>query len=468
MGPKRVDFMVVGDGVLGRSIAYALASAEPTARVALSGRRGEQSEQGAASGAAGAMLSTVGEVTAATSRTVHGRLRLSMAVQAADRWPRWRDEIRAYAGAGAPVDDGYGTGTFILLNAVSARLDEQAFHAIEAAARRHALPVEHTDPADIPGYRPLDNDRALRALHLPAEAFLDARRWLATLDAALHALPNLARTPAGLLRAAGDDYTLHTGADRYTAPTVIVAAGAWTTPLLARLDPDLTVLPVVCAEGSAVSVDGPTPLRSVLRTPNRAYACGLHAVPQADGAWYVGATAQPAISPGERPTLGGVRFLLDAALGQLHHGLTGSALRQLHHGNRPIGLDGHPLLGQTARPGLWVATGTHRDGLHASPLIAQELSEALLHGTPSHILAAWRPDRALINDWTAAEAGREAASHHHALTAESRMRPPLTGSWPDALATAYRHQLDEAYAAMPDGYVPPPELAPLAYEHGPA
>ncbi|MFE5714230.1 hypothetical protein ACFQ7J_25865 [Streptomyces sp. NPDC056501] len=42
----------------------------------------------------------------------------------------------------------------------------------------------------------------------------------------------------------------------------------------------------------------------VLRTPNRAYACGLHAVPQADGAWYLGATAAPALHPGDAPTAG--------------------------------------------------------------------------------------------------------------------------------------------------------------------
>lgn len=158
----------------------------------------------------------------------------------------------------------------------------------------------------------------------------------------------------------------------------------------------------------------------------------------------------------------------DGAQRQLHHGLTGARLHQLHHGNRPIGLDGHPLLGPTARPGLWVAIGTHRDGLHTSPLIAQELADAILSGEPSHWLSPKRPDRAPITDWTAADAAREAAAHHHALAAESRMRPPLTGSWPDALAEAYQHRMDQVYAAMPDGYVLPPDLAPLGYEHGPA
>ncbi|WP_448322324.1 hypothetical protein [Streptomyces sp. CO7] len=63
----------------------------------------------------------------------------------------------------------------------------------------------------------------------------------------------------------------------------------------------------------------------------------------------------------------------------------------------------------------------------------------------------------------------EAADHHCAPAAEARMRPPLTGAWPHHLTEAYQALMERAYAAMPDGYIPPPDLAPLAYESsGPA
>ncbi|MEU4746558.1 FAD-dependent oxidoreductase, partial [Actinosynnema sp. NPDC023658] len=345
MGYNRfdVDVMVVGDGVLGRSIAYALASEGTGVRVALCGLAGP-----AASTAAGAMLGVLGEVTDASLTRPHGDLRLRMAVEAAERWPSWRAGVRERAAAAAPAEDGYGQGTFMLLNAVSAPLDERAFTAVQAAGDRHGLPVEHVDPADIPGYRPLDNDRALRALHLPAEGFLDARCWLATLDAALDALPGTTRVLGGRLTTTASGYAVHSTDGTHTAPTAVVAAGAWTSPVLHALDPDLTVMPVLAVHGTAVTAGAPVPLHAVLRTPNRAYACGLHAVPQADGAWYVGASAAPARAPGPDPTAGSLRFLLDAALGQLHHGLATAPVHRLHHGNRPIGHDGHPLLGPTA------------------------------------------------------------------------------------------------------------------------
>ncbi|AJF69171.1 FAD-binding oxidoreductase [Streptomyces vietnamensis] len=107
---------------------------------------------------------------------------------------------------------------------------------------------------------------------------------------------------------------------------------------------------------------------------------------------------------------GAMRFLLDAGLDQLHHGLSDAEIDRVHHGNRSVGLDGRPLLGDAGRPGLWGATGTHRDGLHVSPLIAQELTAGILRGTPSPWPAPWRPDRKPIADWTAADAVEEAAA----------------------------------------------------------
>ncbi|MBV6702693.1 hypothetical protein [Kitasatospora aureofaciens] len=100
-------------------------------------------------------------------------------------------------------------------------------------------------------------------------------------------------------------------------------------------------------------------------------------------------------------------------------------------------------------------------------MIAEELAGEILHGRPSRWLQPWRPQRAPITDWRVEGAIEEAAAHHQALAAEARMRPPLTGAWPQTLADAYRHQMATVYAQLPDGYVLPPELAPLGYENGP-
>ncbi|MER7581505.1 hypothetical protein [Kitasatospora sp. NPDC097691] len=119
------------------------------------------------------------------------------------------------------------------------------------------------------------------------------------------------------------------------------------------------------------------------------------------------------------------------------------------------------------RAGRWVATGTHRDGPHVSPLSAQEVAREIIDGTSSPWRAPWRPDRAPIRDWTAQEAIADAPAHHQALAAEARMRPPLSRS----LAEHPRRRLPPAADRRlrpADGFVLPPELAPLAYEQAPA
>ncbi|MFD4247737.1 FAD-dependent oxidoreductase [Streptomyces sp. NPDC058525] len=254
MAVQGADVLVVGSGVVGRSLAFALTEAEPSIRVVLAGDTGEAgSGGGAASGAAGAMLGALGEVTDLAVRARHGRLRIELAVAAASRWPAWREQVRARAGATAPQRDGYKTGTFMVLNAVSSGLDDASFAAVARSAAEHGLPCHDMGPTDIAGYRPLENDRALRAWHLPEEGFLDARAWLATLDAALAVASHTIRVPAGTLTAApGGGYLLDTPAGVFRAPRAVVAAGAWTTPILDALDPDLPVVPVLAAAGTAV------------------------------------------------------------------------------------------------------------------------------------------------------------------------------------------------------------------------
>ncbi|MFF5447072.1 hypothetical protein [Streptomyces sp. NPDC012888] len=96
-------------------------------------------------------------------------------------------------------------------------------------------------------------------MYLPDEDFLDARRWLAALDTALAALPNVTIAPPGDLTATpAGAYTLASSAgEAFQAPTAVIAAGAWSTDLVHRIEPDLPVLPVVIVEGTSVTVSAP-------------------------------------------------------------------------------------------------------------------------------------------------------------------------------------------------------------------
>lgn len=461
MDARQVDVLVIGDGVVGRSIAFALADSPQRPTVAMVGRPGP-----AASSAAGAMLSVLGELTGNSLRTPAARCRVGLAQQSAALWPGWRDRVRSRAG-GRVSDDGYGAGCFVLANTASSELDDESMSVMESFAADNGIPAHRVDPHDIPSYQPFDRDRASHALHLPDEGYLDARAWLANLTAALTALDNATLFQSDQLQPTPTDhgFEVDLGTVRVHADQVVVAAGAWTPGLVAALAPEVDVVPVLAAAGAGVRIRSTPPVNAVVRTPNRAFACGTHLVPQADGGVYLGGTNNVGFAPADAPTMANLHSLIDAAVHQFHHGLAAAEVVQTHFGNRPVALDGHPLLGATSRPGLWVATGTFREGIHISPLIAERVASGVLTGD-SGLPDQFRPDRPLIADWDLDSAIAEATRHVHALTVEADMRPPITGRWPDWLEEMYQRALREAYATLPDGFVLPPELAPLAYERG--
>ena len=77
------DVMIVGNGVLGLSIAFALADRPESPRVAVVGKCGAA----AASAAAGAMLGVLGEITGNSLRTAISTEKSEMALDAARCWP---------------------------------------------------------------------------------------------------------------------------------------------------------------------------------------------------------------------------------------------------------------------------------------------------------------------------------------------------------------------------------------------
>jgi glycine oxidase len=164
----------------------------------------------------------------------------------------------------------------------------------------------------------------------------------------------------------------------------VLACGAWTAQLL----PELPVFPV---KGQMLSLQGPRhALERVLFGP------GTYLVPRGDGLVVVGATSEREAGFQEGLTPEGQL--------QLEQGLT-SLLPQAQSwppmerwwGFRPCTPDEGPLVGECAIPGLWVATGHHRNGVLlaaiTATLIAGALTQRQLDLDGSNWLKAFHPDR---------------------------------------------------------------------------
>ena len=195
----------------------------------------------------------------------------------------------------------------------------------------------------------------------------------------------------------------------------------------------------------------------MLRTPNRALACGLHCVPRGDGVLYLGATNIISDTPREHPDLKDLKFLVDCSIDQLHTGLEDAALVAAQVGNRPIPADGYPLFGATGVAGLWMASGTYRDGLHQSPLLAREMADLVLQGAGQvQELASFAPVRAPLAPGTREQVVSSAVSHMVATGYERKWN--ITGEWPSLIEEALQKKYLETADALDPEFTPPSEF----------
>ena len=172
--------------------------------------------------------------------------------------------------------------------------------------------------------------------------------------------------------------------ERWTADTVVVATGSWTS----HLGMATTAAPAV------------KPIRGqLLRLTWRAEILGrviwgpdCYIVPWTDGTVLVGATVED-VGFDERATAAGVRDLLDAACDLLPT-IWGATFLEARVGLRPATADGLPLIGRTEPSSRVVyATGHYRNGVLLAPVTASLVADLVLSGQADPLLEAVNPGR---------------------------------------------------------------------------
>jgi glycine/D-amino acid oxidase-like deaminating enzyme len=369
------DVLVAGAGIIGAVTALELAGRGLT--VLCAGQ--DAATPGTASSAAGAMLGVLGEVTAGQDSALDDA-GLRLRDQAARAWPALAGRIHDLTGQPVPIRH----GTIVIANLVN-QGDRANLAAIRAAARQLSLPCESADPASVPYLAPAPGHQPAEALWLPGEGYIDTSLLLPALRAAVRAHPGIRRLPRQVRQVAHDNHHA-TGAvlgdgTPVRAGIVVLAAGTGTQALLdqigARAGVTARLLP---GKGTSFTFrdpgHGPD---SVIRTPNRDFACGTHLIPRQDGNHYLGATNRIAATPGgsEQPSPGEIHALIHSACHEISTRIRTAAFTGTRYGMRPLSSDGHPLIGPTALAGLHLATGTYRNGILLAPAIASIIAAAV-------------------------------------------------------------------------------------------
>ncbi|MFI8221456.1 NAD(P)/FAD-dependent oxidoreductase [Streptomyces sp. NPDC085932] len=370
------DVAVVGGGALALAIARELRDADATITLIRPARSSRS-----ATLAAGAMQGAFGEVTADNASSPV----TDFCIATQTGFENWVGLVAQEAGAPVHITK----GTFIVSSAGSAE-DNANLKAIEAKLSEKKEPYQRVSPGDVPGYSPHSSVAPGPALFIEREGTVEPRQLITALTAVLMASGNVSildDTAEQVQETADGKYRVITShSSDVIAEKLIVAAGVHTMSLVAHLLPsDYSALRTFAGQGSALEMDNVTGAVHTVRTPNRGTACGLHVVPLSGGRVYVGATnrARHVLATGTGAPAEDVHQLLEGLIHEIGTYYSKAPLREVHFGLRPVTADNQPIIGETGREGLLLATGTHRTGILMSPRIAELVAADALGKTPA-------------------------------------------------------------------------------------
>lgn len=357
------DVVLVGGGVIGLSLARALAAGGASVTVLERGLVGAQ-----ASGAAAGMLAPLAEARGPGPFVALG-------LESLRRWPEFAACLRDETGLDPELR---GPGMLRV-----------AFDEAEAAALRRAfnwqsasgLLVEWLDGDAARRLEPSLSPSVVAAVRSPEERHVEPPRLVAALAQSCARRGVQIRqneTVTGFATAGNHITNVLTLTEAFSCGVVVVAGGAWTGGIGRALNVFLPISPV---RGQIMALHGlPPPVCHTI------YGTLGYAVPKADGRVVIGATEEAA-GFDTRPTAGGLAHLLETAV-RLIPALAAAPFERVWAGLRPASRDGLPILGPL--PG-WenahVAAGHGRNGILLAPVTAEILAAQILGRAP-HPLAA--------------------------------------------------------------------------------
>jgi glycine oxidase len=253
--------------------------------------------------------------------------------------------------------------------------------------RREGLEVEWLSAAEALEMEPFLAPRLSAAVYSAGDHQLDNKLLMTALrEAFVRAGGRLQeQTPVrGIRPDATGPVAIAEDGTEYTGSSVVVAAGAWSRRLEGLEAAPPPVRPIK-GQMFELKMEDPFDLRHVVRGP-RAYL-----VPKTGGRLLVGATSED-LGFDESVTAGGMFRILEGAW-EIVPGIYDLPLVESWAGLRPGSRDNRPLVGWSALPGVFYATGHFRHGIMLAAVTAIEAARMIGSGETSPILEPFSPLR---------------------------------------------------------------------------
>ncbi len=367
MNNHSADVVVIGGGVIGLTIARALAM-RGVPDVCLIERSTPGKE---ASFAAAGMLLPQVEADAQDDF-------FTLACRSRDLYQSFAATLRDETGIDVELDS---TGTLYIA------LNDEDRNAIERRYEwqtRAGLPVELLSAAAARDLEPCISASTVGALLFPNDIQVENRRLL---NALVNSVNNLGVTSLtetnveSLIMEAGRLTGVQTSRGTVDCGVAVIAAGTWSGLIQHS---SFSIEPVrgqmVCLEAK------PQLTRHVIYSP-RGYL-----VPRQDGRLLAGSTSEN-VGFAKFVTAGGISSILQNA-NEISPAISNLPVVDTWAGLRPRAADGLPVLGACGEiDGLFYATGHYRNGILLGPITGELISEAIVEGVTSPLIAPFSPDR---------------------------------------------------------------------------
>ena len=355
------DVIVVGGGVIGLSIARQLAGRK-SVLVLDRGVTGES-----ASWAAAGMLAPLSE--AGDQGPFFQLCRASLGL-----YRQFAGEIHQESG----IDCGYSDAGLLVL--ASSEDSADSLRKKHAWQHKAGLEADLLSAEDVRRMEPAVTAPIVTALFMPTEHAVAPRPLLAALRESCLRRGVDVRT--GVRVESISKNFVQTDQATFGAQSIVVASGVWSGELQG-LEPPIPVFP---RKGQILSLGMPVgAFRHLIRWEQSYF------VPRKTGELIVGATNEDAGFDRSVTPAGVGRLLADAQAISSHVG--SYPILETWTGLRPATPDGLPVIGATAIPGVYYATGHYRNGVLLAPITASIIADLIEGGTPKAPIEAFSPDR---------------------------------------------------------------------------
>jgi glycine oxidase len=361
------EVVVIGGGVIGLTIARALAL-RGVRDVCLIERARLGTE---ASFAAAGML--LPQVEAATKDDF-----FTLACRSRDLYASFAAALHEETGIDVELDT---TGTlYLALNSTDQEEIEKGYYF----QSRAGLAIELLSTSAARALEPCISESITGALLFPHDIQVENRRLL---NALANSVSNLGvnvltGTNVDSLVIEGNRLTgVQTSSGAITCSTAVIAAGTWSSFIKHT---SFSIEPV---RGQMVCLEAKPQLTRHVIFSRRGYI-----VPRRDGRLLAGSTSENA-GFDKSVTAGGINKILQNAH-EISPAISDLPIVDTWAGLRPRAADGLPVLGPCVEiDGLFYATGHYRNGILLAPITGELISEAIVEGVASPLLAPFSPER---------------------------------------------------------------------------